>query len=61
MVRWSSKELDEIMAKYCMNWEFLEPVEFKGSPREEDLKLIEERVKDLVKEVKRAVRETVNS
>lgn len=57
----AQKELDEIMAKYCMNWEFLEPVEFKGSPREEDLKLIEERVKDLVKEVKRAVRETVNS
>ncbi len=49
------------MNKYCMNWEFIEPVEFKGSPREENLKLIEVKVKELVKEVREAVRATVNS
>ena len=44
----AQKELDEIMDKYKMNWEFIEPVEFKGSPREEDLSLIGLRVKELV-------------
>lgn len=57
----AQKELDEIMNKYCMNWEFIEPVEFKGSPREESLKLIEVKVKELVKEVREAVGATVNS
>lgn len=51
----AQKELDEIMTKYCTKWDFIEPVEFKGNPREEDLNLIEERVKELVKEVKEAV------
>lgn len=48
----AQKELDEIMAKRRMKWDFLEPVEFKGNPREDDLKLIEERVKELVAEVR---------
>ncbi|HHX60777.1 MAG TPA: FprA family A-type flavoprotein [Epulopiscium sp.] len=48
----AQKELDEIMTKYRMNWGFLEPVEFKGNAREEDLQLIEERVKALVAEVR---------
>ena len=47
----------EIMDKYSMNWDFLESVEFRGIPREDDLKLIGERVRELVK----IVRETVNS
>ena len=51
----AQKELDEIMNKYCMKWDFIEPVEFKGSPRDEDLQLIETRVRDLVKEVRNAV------
>lgn len=51
----AQKELDEIMNKYCMKWDFIEPVEFKGSPRDEDLQLIETRIRDLVKEVRNAV------
>jgi anaerobic nitric oxide reductase flavorubredoxin len=51
----AQKELDEIMNKYCMKWDFIEPVEFKGSPRDEDLQLIEARIRDLVKEVRNAV------
>jgi len=48
----AQRELDEIIAKYRMNWEFIEPVEFKGAVREEDIKLIEERIRELVKQVK---------
>lgn len=51
----AQKELDEIMSRYCMNWDFIEPVEFKGAPREEDLHLIGDRVKELVKIVKESV------
>ncbi|NLY85687.1 MAG: FprA family A-type flavoprotein [Tissierellia bacterium] len=53
----AEKELCDIVSRYCMNWEFLESVEFKGRPKEEDLKLIEERVKDLVKIVRKTVNE----
>ncbi|HZK33621.1 MAG TPA: FprA family A-type flavoprotein [Tissierellaceae bacterium] len=51
----AQRELDEILDKYRMNWDFLEPVEFNGIPREEDLELMEERVKDLAKQVKKKV------
>jgi flavorubredoxin len=51
----AQKELDEIMDRYCMNWDFIEPVEFKGAPREKDLQLIGDRVKELVKIVKESV------
>lgn len=52
----AQRELDEILESYRMNWDFLEPVEFNGIAREEDLDLIEERVKDLVKQVKTKVK-----
>lgn len=51
----AQKELDEIMDRHRMNWEFLEPVEFKGSPKEEDIKLIGEQVKLLINQVKEVV------
>lgn len=44
----AQRELDEIIEKHKMNWEFLEPVEFKGAPKEEDLSLIGLRIKELV-------------
>ncbi len=53
----AQRELDSIMEEGRMNWDFLEPVEFKGSVSDEELDLIEERVKELVKEVKKAVKE----
>ena len=52
----AQRELDVIMGNCRMNWDFIEPVEFKGNAREEDLKLIEERVKELVSEVRKTVR-----
>ena len=48
----AQKELDESMTRLSMNWEFLEPVEFAGSPREEDFIILEQRVKELVAQVK---------
>ncbi|MGB8452496.1 MAG: FprA family A-type flavoprotein [Anaerocolumna sp.] len=50
----AQRELDEIMTRLAMGWEFLEPVEFLGNPREEDLDRIGEQVKKLVDEVKAA-------
>ncbi len=52
----AQKELDEIMTRLNMGWEFIEPVEFTGNPRTEDLERIGEQVKKLVEEVKNAVR-----
>lgn len=46
------RELDDIMSRSSMNWDFIEQVEFLGSPKKEDLDLVEERVKKLIKEVK---------
>lgn len=51
----AQRELDFIVDKCCMEWDFLEPVEFKGKAREEDFDLIEKRAKELVKRVKEAV------
>lgn len=48
----AARELDEIMTRLSMGWEFIEQVEFVGNPRQEDLDLIGERVKQLVQEVK---------
>lgn len=48
----AQRELDDIMDRLCMKWEFAEAVEFAGAPSEEELQLIGERVKDLVKEIK---------
>lgn len=53
----AQRELDYIVDKCKMKWDFLEPVEFKGNPVEEELQLIEERTKELVKEVKAMVNE----
>lgn len=47
----AQRELDEIIDKYKMNWEFIEPVEFKGSPSEKDLSLVGQRIKELINEI----------
>ena len=51
----AQKHLDTIVADCKMNWDFIEPVEFKGNPRKEDLELITMRIKELVKEVRASV------
>lgn len=48
----AQKELDEIVARNKMNWEFLAPVEFRGAPTPEDIDLIRQRGKELAVAVK---------
>lgn len=44
----AQKELDKIMEASNLNWDFVEPVEFKGAPRPEDLKRIDEGIAKLL-------------
>jgi flavorubredoxin len=48
----AQKELDDLMQRNRTNWEFLEPVEFRGAPTQEHLDLIRQRGKELAIEVK---------
>lgn len=48
----AEKELSEILERGKMKWELLPGVEFNGSPLPEDLKKIEESVRELAKKVK---------
>jgi anaerobic nitric oxide reductase flavorubredoxin len=49
----AQRELVEIQERWRMGWEFLDPVEFKGAPSEEDLRLLEQRGRELAETVKR--------
>ena len=51
----AQKELDEIMERNRTNWEFLEPVEFRGAPTDEHLSMIRERGVELARAVKQWV------
>jgi len=53
----AQKELDEIMDRNRTNWDFLEPVEFRGAPTQEHLDLIRQRGKELAIAVKQWVTE----
>ncbi|MFW5737418.1 MAG: FprA family A-type flavoprotein [bacterium] len=48
----AQKELDDIMERNRTNWEFLEPVEFRGAPTQEHLDLIRQRGVELAQKVK---------
>ena len=48
----AEKELKEIMDRNRMNWDFVESVEFEGSPKEEDLKKVEAGILELLKNIK---------
>ena len=51
----AEKELAEITEKYKINWEFLESVEFQGSPKDEHFNQIEARVLELIEKMKEKV------
>jgi anaerobic nitric oxide reductase flavorubredoxin len=53
----AQKELDEIVDRNRLNWEFLEPVEFRGAPTAEHLDTIRSRGKELAVAVKQWVKE----
>ena len=48
----AQKELDEIIARNKMNWEFLESVEFQGTPTDSDIETIKARGAELARQVK---------
>jgi flavorubredoxin len=49
----AQKELEEIQQRWRMDWEFSEPLEFKGAPAERDLELLERKGRELAEAVKR--------
>lgn len=51
----AQKELDEILDKHRMNWDFIEPVEFKGNATQGELESIKDGVHKLVQEVRTTV------
>ena len=57
----AQKELEEIQGRWRMGWEFLEPLEFKGAPGEQDLRLLEQRGRELAEEVKRYAGQSVGA
>lgn len=48
----AEKELKEIIERNNMKWEFVDSVEFEGSPKEEDLTKIELRILELINKIK---------
>lgn len=48
----AQKELDEIVERLKLKWHFIEPVEYQGKPKPEDLEKIQARVHQLVREMK---------
>jgi anaerobic nitric oxide reductase flavorubredoxin len=48
----AQRELEEIIERQKMGWKFLEPVEFKGAPLQEDLQLAYQRGSELARKVK---------
>lgn len=51
----AEKELAEIIERNKMKWDFVESVEFEGSPKEEDLKKIEAGVLELILKMKEKI------
>jgi len=48
----AQKELDELITKHKPNWEFIEPVEFRGKPKDEDIENIRGISLDIAKRIK---------
>ncbi|MBF7096846.1 FprA family A-type flavoprotein [Alkalibacter mobilis] len=48
----AQKELNEIIEKHKMSWDFVPAVEFRGKPGEEDLAKVEHGVMELIKKMK---------
>jgi flavorubredoxin len=48
----AQKELEEIMERLRMKWDFVEPYEFAGAPKEQDLGELRARARAFTAEVK---------
>jgi flavorubredoxin len=49
----AQNELNDIIERNRMNWDFVEPVEFEGAPKEEDLAKVEAGILELIKKMKK--------
>lgn len=47
----AQKELDELVVRKKLKWHFIDPVEFKGSPKPDDFNLIKEQVLKLIEQL----------
>lgn len=47
----AQKELNEISERVNLGWDFMEPVEFKGKIKADDLELVKERTRELIKSI----------
>lgn len=48
----AKKELEEIMSRNRMKWDFIDSIEFIGSPNEEDFKKLDDGIAKFLKEIK---------
>lgn len=48
----AQKELDDILERNKMKWDFVESVEFEGAPKQEDLDKIEKGILELIEKIK---------
>ena len=53
----AEKELNEIIERNKMKWDFIESVEFEGAPKQEDLRRVEAGVLALIEKMKETVME----
>ncbi len=51
----AEKEMAEIMERNRMKWDFVESVEFEGSPKEEDLAKVEAGIMELIEKMKEKI------
>lgn len=51
----AEKELNEIVERNRMKWDFVESVEFEGSPKQEDLDKIEAGIMELIQKMKEKI------
>ena len=51
----AEKELNEIVERNRMKWDFVESIEFEGSPKQEDLDKIEAGIMELIQKMKEKI------
>ncbi len=52
----SRREIEKVNERLKMNWDFVDPIDFKGEAREDDFKAIEKGVHELIEKVREAIK-----
>ncbi|MEX1308655.1 MAG: FprA family A-type flavoprotein, partial [Eubacteriales bacterium] len=53
----AQKDLDEMMTRYRTNWDFIEPLEFNGNAKAEDIANIRKSCQVLIEKIKQTANE----